>query len=200
MNRFFLGLFLTFLIITNVAAQGAYQRKRVQPSFFVPGKELNRAEKLPPFPVWEEDFDDEEEIIVIKKKPNSQETPYSQSSDNHLSPEEADFLNSLPPEKISYQGFPIVAHQDDVNSSGDAQADLPDIDIDKILPKNPDDAFEDKLTQTKAYTQRRSEYEEALQAIAENGAAPMTPTLAEDLGKMDSNAKIWVSENFGIKD
>ena len=187
MNRVFWCLFLTFTFISGAAAQGTYQRKKIQPNFFVPEKETNRVEKLPPFPVWEE------EVIIIKKKPKIEEDEIA----------DIDYFNSLPPENVMYHSFEIVPHDQQPIQHYDQQAvryDEPEIDISKILPDNPDDVFEDMLAETGAYKVRRSEYNKSLQALAEDGATPMTPTLAEDLGKMDSNAKIWVSPAFGIKE
>lgn len=56
MYKIFYCLSICLMISTPVLAQNAYSRKKVQPNFFIPKKELKqgRQENLPPFPILED--------------------------------------------------------------------------------------------------------------------------------------------------
>ena len=43
-------LCLTAVLFAAGTAHAEYVRKRIRPNFFIPARELERAEKLPPFP------------------------------------------------------------------------------------------------------------------------------------------------------
>ena len=55
------ALCLVFALMAATAARAEYVRKTVRPGFFIPSKELNRREKLPPFPVRPQIVETEEE-------------------------------------------------------------------------------------------------------------------------------------------
>lgn len=58
-------LCLTAVLFAAGTAHAEYVRKRIRPNFFIPARELERAEKLPPFPEPAEEPDNGEEIHYV---------------------------------------------------------------------------------------------------------------------------------------
>lgn len=75
MNKALSIILLALLAPATAAAQPQYVRKRVTPGFFIPSKELNRVEKLPPFPVWEDEYEQEEEFETAQPATRQQNVP-----------------------------------------------------------------------------------------------------------------------------
>ena len=69
-------LCLTAVLFAAGTAHAEYVRKRIRPNFFIPARELERAEKLPPFPEPAEEPDNGEEIhyVIPEKLPPSSST------------------------------------------------------------------------------------------------------------------------------
>lgn len=74
MNKTLSIILLALLAPATATAQPQYVRKRVTPGFFIPFQELNRVEKLPPFPVWEDEYE-EEESETLQPAPQRQNAP-----------------------------------------------------------------------------------------------------------------------------
>ena len=168
MNRFFWCLFLSFATISNVAAQESnrYVRKQLRPAFFVPEKEFNKAEKLPQVLVKK---------VYIKapeKKVQTQQT-FSSPQDMVYTTDETVI------ETVEYT--PPVA---------------PQLDTNKILPQNPNDIFENKLSDTKEYKEIQKQYKSDMIEISKTHKLPNNPTLRKNLLKMDSNDEVRVNDSF----
>ena len=171
MKKLFWCLLLSAFIPATLTAQesGRYVRKQVRPGFFIPDRVFDRAEKLPAFP--------EPRIIEEATRDIAYEIPARHAPPVPVYEE---------PEPEEYFEFTIRP-----------MAEI--IDVNKVVPKNPEDTFEDRLAETEAYKTLVEEYRADLKVIAQTGKAPLNKRLISDLDKMITNDRIWVDEDFGNK-
>ncbi len=177
MKKFFFCL--TAALFAAGTAQAEYVRKTVRPSFFIPAKELNRVEKLPPFPerpLPAAEPDDEEDIhYVIPAK-----TVSTTNTTAHVVVD-----SETPPEKV-HVNFRQLKLMDDKT------ADEPE----EIAPSENRGQIDKSLEQTESYINIRKAYAEDLKTIAETGNAPENQDVTTALQKMTSDDHIWVDDNF----
>ena len=89
-------LCLTAVLFAAGTAHAEYVRKRIRPNFFIPARELERAEKLPPFPEPAEEPDNGEEIhyVIPAQTPSPAAGKASAVVVDH----------ETPPEKVHWHG------------------------------------------------------------------------------------------------
>ncbi len=178
-------LCLAAFLLTTGTAQAEYIRKKVRPTFFIPAQELDRTEKLPPFPEPLEDADNGETIHYVIP---AQTPPTPKANNPHVVVD-----NHTPPEKvhINFLKTKLMDEQQPTPAP---------IDDKKILPDENIGQIDTSLEKTPHYQLIRKAYAQDLKTIAETGKAPTNPDVDAALRKMDSNAHIWVDDNFGITD
>lgn len=172
-------LCLVFALMTAAAARAEYVRKTVRPGFFIPSKELNRREKLPPFPVRPQivETEEEEDINYVISAPAAPAPEPEYQVVDEQTPAEKVHVNLLQ-----------VRPMDDEN-----------INKEKMLPHHSNEKFDDTLGQTAAYQKIRQDYARDLKAIAETGKAPENAAVTAALQKMSTNDSIWADDSFGIE-
>lgn len=181
--------FLSCLVLATLTAlptHAEYVRKTVRPGFFIPTKELEKVEKLPPFPERpiveniEEDIDYEVETLDGQAS--------MEFVDGAIDESQRLDLNKMTDKKIKVnllQVHPMNAEDE--------------TDIAKALPSKPNQSHDDGLEKNKIYQKLHQQYQDDLKIIAKTGKAPENEELKTDLKKMDSNDSIWVDESFGKK-
>ena len=90
-------LCLTAVLFAAGTAHAEYVRKRIRPNFFIPARELERAEKLPPFPEPAEEPDNGEEIhyVIPAQTPSPAAGKASAVVVDHETPPEKVHVNFL---------------------------------------------------------------------------------------------------------
>ncbi len=176
-------LCLVFALMAAAAARAEYVRKTVRPGFFIPSKELNRREKLPPFPARPQivETEAEEDINYVIPAPTVPPSAPAPEPEYHVVDERT------PAEKIHVNLLQVRPMDDEI------------IDKERMLPRRSNEKFDDTLGQTAAYQKIRQDYADDLKIIAETGKAPENAAVTAALQKMNSNDSIWVDDSFGIE-
>jgi len=168
-----LSIILLFLFFPTMAiAQQQYVRKRVTPGFFIPQKELNRAEKLPPFPVWEEETEDEtiEYEITAPRQTAAQATTkptprvFAEETDYDTAPAAQAAAKPESASKTLAEAGEKQQAQDHSNANG-------------LI----------SLDQSPLYQQKIEQYEKDLLYISKTGEMPENIELQTDLQKMNAD-------------
>ena len=171
-------LCLTAVLFAAGTAHAEYVRKRIRPNFFIPARELERAEKLPPFPEPAEEPDNGEEIHYVIPSPAAGKA--SAVVVDHETPPEKVHVNFLQT-KLMEEEQPAAAP----------------VDSDKILPDENGGQVDTSLEKTQSYQNIRKAYAEDLKVIAKTGKAPANPDVKAALQKMNSDDGVWVDDSFG---
>ena len=177
------ALCLVFALMAATAARAEYVRKTVRPGFFIPSKELNRREKLPPFPVRPQivETEEEEDINYVIAAPTAAPATPAPKPEYQVVDEQT------PAEKVHVNLLQVRPMDDET------------IDKERLLPRRSNEKFDDTLGQTATYQKIRQDYPEDLKVIAETGKAPENAAVSAALQKMNSNDSIWVDDSFGIE-
>ncbi|MDR1694053.1 MAG: hypothetical protein LBR70_02525 [Lactobacillaceae bacterium] len=158
-------LIISILWISGVNAQrpGSYQRKKVQPDFFIPNSARDKPEQLPDFYMLDQPEktnpvkpDVIKQVVVQEIEP---EVEVLDENDNEETVEE----NSLAANSYIH----LLEEYD--------------------------------LRELPLYKQKYDEYTDDLKIIGETKTIPENNNLTADLAAMDSNLKIVVDDDFGIK-
>lgn len=173
-------LCLVFALMTAATARAEYVRKTVRPGFFIPSKELNRREKLPPFPVRPQIVETEAEEDINYVIPAPTVSSSAPAPEYHVVDEQT------PAEKVHVNLLQVRPMNDEV------------IDKERMFPHRSNEKFDDTLGQTATYQKIRKSYAEDLKIIAETGKAPENAAVTAALQKMNSNDSIWVDDSFGM--
>ncbi len=213
-------LCLTTALITATSAQAQYVRKVVRPNFFIPEQEFNRAEKLPPFPQYENEYDKDINYVIPAKQKQRQKIKKVQPATET----QAVNVQTSPQEKIEstqtdiqstttakqeptqlmrwnlYQEEQSQSVENKVDSSVAMQPsqklDLPVVD-ERVLPDMSTAKVDDNFEQTDEYKQIAQEYANDINTLAQSGQLPENKNISDALSKMISDDAVWVDENFG---
>lgn len=170
MVKILIGLVLVLLASFDASAQQKYVRKQVRPDFFIPEKELNRREKLPPFPQNQVMQPEMPKDVATKVEDIEEEMNEEQSTTD-------DITEAPKKQEVIYTDFRIVPMEE-----GQKQETA--------------EPFADDLSSSEAYQQKEQAYKKDLESLAKSHKIPENPIVEKDLEKMDSNDKIWVDDNF----
>lgn len=167
MVKILIGLVLVLLASFDVSAQEKYVRKQVRPEFFIPEKELNRREKLPPFP---------QNQVMKQEMPKEVEKEVEEEMNEEQSTTE-DITETPKKQEVIYTDFRIVPMKEEQK-------------------QDTAEPFADDLSNSEAYKQKEQAYKKDLESLAKSSKIPENPVVEKDLEKMNSNDKIWVDDNF----
>ena len=203
---------LTAFLLMSTTASAQYVRKVVRPNFFIPEKELNRVEKLPPFPQMEQEDMQEDIHYVIPAKPEKEKKPVASTEnvapktvDTAANPEKV-HVNFLKVNLYDQQNQPVETEQVkevQIPSQNTPVYEEPQpqpvpsylpVDEEKIIPTTPSAAIDADFEQTENYQNIKQEYENDLEAIAQTGKAPENKNVTEALEKMNSDDMLWVED------
>lgn len=211
MKKFIFYLSASLLAVS--VAQAQYVRKVVRPNFFIPAKELDRVEKLPPFPEYEDVYEEDINYVIPAKQERTKEvkqqnTPVNVAKKQEI-PEVSPATEQKPVELIRWS-----LHQEEkegVNQSVETKPlsspisqpkplqknlDLPTVD-ERVLPDMATAQIDSEFEQSPEYKQLTQEYAADIAALAENGQIPENKNVSEALSKMISDDTVWVDETFG---
>ena len=199
--------FIFYLLISLMAAsvaQAQYVRKVVRPNFFIPAKELNRVEKLPPFPEYEDENDEEINYVIPAKqkqptKINKGTVPLQENSHVVVN-------TTTPPEKVHINFLPVTLDnqkqmqtpQNETAKVMSTHQDLPKVTDHTIPYLNLNTAvIDDAFEQTEEYKKISNQYSQELNILIETGQLPENKDISDALSKMISDDAVAVDENFG---
>lgn len=172
---------LTGVLLISSAAGAVYVRKTVRPQFFIPESELNRVEKLPPFPVRPQPAavaSDEDINYVIPAEPSTTAEPVVAAD--------------IPPENVHVNFLQVKP----MEQEEPALDEIYEVDTSTILPEAADAEIDKNLEQNEDYRQIMRSYADDLKALAETGKMPENAAVNAALKKMNSNDSIWVDDTF----
>ena len=173
-------IFFSMALLLSSVAQAEYVRKNVKPNFFIPARELNRVEKLPPLPVYEEPQiirDEEPEVIESPQIVTPQPAPVIEDKYHIID-------TQTESENVYVNPFPIQVMEQKIEMQ------------DNILPQNKKAKYDTTLENKPQYKKMKESYLKDLKEIEEKGQASENPLVKETLEKMSSDDTIWVDENF----
>lgn len=166
---------IAILLCTFAYAEDRYVRKTVRPSFFIPEKEFDKREKLPPFPALESGaikITDEGVMLKIKEQ---------QKIANRQKPKRKKIDRDIIGEK-GFRNLKMV------------QPEEPAIEVPAPEKKvySPDDGLGNDLAQDPEYINKLKIYDQDLRTISETGKMPDNLQLKSDLDAMNSNLSFSV--------
>lgn len=173
---FYLAASVCF-VFSAASARAEYVRKALRPNFFVPAGEINRAEKLPPFPGWEKvkaEYAREKAAKAARAAAAEAERRAAEAEARRLREENAAIYGDYVPE---------------ISEPANVQ---------NIYPEKNDAPVDYDFEKIPAYQKIRSDYAADLQVLSESGMAPENADVNAVLQKMQSGETIWVDDTFGL--
>lgn len=189
-KKIFTAIFLiiSILWISDGYAQQRYVRKKVKPEFFIPESAYDKPEKLPEFILPPEP---QIEPVVNNNSLNRAEPLPLPEYITGSRPRETTTIQSPTPVAPVYEEPQYVeAVEPQINDDFDEEV------FESAYLYFVDDI---DLRELPLYKQKYDEYLDDLQAISETGEMPENSALAQDLSMMNSDLKIIVKDEFGIK-
>ena len=209
MKKFIFYLSASFMAVS--VAQAQYVRKVVRPNFFIPAKELNRVEKLPPFPEYEDTYEEDINYVIPAKPEQPQKakqppTPAKIAKKQGV-PEVSPAAEQEPVQLIRWSLYQEEQKNQPIENKpaspeivpekpSPKNLDLPTVD-ERVLPDMTKARVDDNFEQTAEYKQITQEYANDINTLAESGQIPENKNISAALSKMISDDAVWVDENFG---
>lgn len=180
MNKYVILLAGVLICTTFDVNAQQYVRKKVQPDFFIPTKELERQEKLPQFPAIESG------AIKVSKGRVMVKTYDEIEEDKHID-------ENKPQKNIREIISPRIIQKPVVAFALPDERPIPPAETPKKETEySIQDGLGDELSKNEEYIAKEKAYEKDLQVLAQTGNLPKNSQLEADLEKMSDSLSFRV--------